>query len=92
MYKRQELRWEKRQAKEVQQARREEMEKYKESHSNTFPPARDSLEGMVQQVVGDTVFVIPEVAHEQRHLKVCLLYTSLCFGSLCRGSHVDLGT
>ena len=68
-----ELRWEKRQAKEVQQARREEMEKYKESHSNTFPPARDSLEGMVQQVVGDTVFVIPEVAHEQRHLKVALM-------------------
>ena len=36
-----ELRWEKRQEKEVQQARREEMEKYEKSHSNTFPPARD---------------------------------------------------
>ena len=68
-----ELRWEKRQAKEVQQARREEMEKYEKSHSNTFPPARDSLEGMVQQVVGDTVFVIPEVAREQRHVKVALM-------------------
>ena len=68
-----ELRWEKRQAKEVQQARREEMEKHEESHPNTFPPARDSLEGMVQQVVGDTVFIIPEVAHEQRHVKVALM-------------------
>ena len=68
-----ELRWEKRQAKEVQQARREEMEKYEKSHSNTFPPAHDSLEGMVQQVVGDTVFVIPEVAREQRHVKVALM-------------------
>ena len=41
-----ELHWEKRQAKEIQQVRSEEMEKYEEGYPNTFPPARDSLEGM----------------------------------------------
>ena len=68
-----ELRWEKRQAKEIQQVRSEEMEKYEESYPNTFPPARDSLEGMEQQAVGDTLFIVPDIAHEQRHVKVALM-------------------
>ena len=69
-----ELRWEKRQAKEIQQVRREEMEKYEESYPNTFPPARDSLvEGMEQQAVGDTLFIVPDIAREQRHVKVALM-------------------
>ena len=68
-----ELRWEKRQAKEIQQVRSEEMEKYEESYPNTFPPARDSLEGMEQQAVGDTLFIVPDIAHEQRNVKVALM-------------------
>lgn len=69
-----ELRWEKRQAKEIQQVRSEEMEKYEESYPNTFPPARDSLvEGMEQQAVGDTLFIVPDIAREQRHVKVALM-------------------
>ena len=68
-----ELHWEKRQAKEIQQVRSEEMEKYEEGYPNTFPPARDSLEGMEQQAVGDTLFIVPDIAHEQRHVKVALM-------------------
>ena len=49
------------------------MEKYEESYPNTFPPARDSLEGMEQQAVGDTLFIVPDIAHEQRHVKVALM-------------------
>ncbi len=68
-----ELRWEKRQAQEIQQAQREEMEKHEGSHPNTFPPARDSLEGMVQQVVGDTMFIVPDIVHELHRVKVALM-------------------
>ena len=69
-----ELRWEKRQAKEIQQVRSEEMEKYEESYPNTFPLARDSLvEGMEQQAVGDTLFIVPDIVREQRHVKVALM-------------------
>ena len=68
-----ELHWEKRQAKEIQQVRSEELEKYEEGYPNTFPPARDSLEGMEQQAVGDTLFIVPDIAHEQRHVKVALM-------------------
>ncbi len=65
-----ELRWEERQSKEALQTRQEEMKKHEDI---PFPPARDSLDGMVKQVVGDTTFIVPEVAREQRHVKVALM-------------------
>ncbi|WP_018336957.1 amino acid ABC transporter substrate-binding protein [Butyricimonas synergistica] len=63
-----ELRWLDRQEQEA--ARREKEEA---THVAFYPPARDSLDGMIQQVVGDTTFVIPEVAFERHHVKVALL-------------------
>ena len=65
-----ELRWLDRREQEAARVKEEE------KHAAIYPPARDSLEGMMQQVVGDTTFVIPEVSFERRHVKVCLLYTS----------------
>lgn len=68
-----ELRWIERQAREARQAKQEEMQKHEENHQQAFPPARDSLEGLVRQTVGDTVILIPDVAHEAGHVKVALL-------------------
>ena len=62
-----ELRWLDRQEQEVARVKEEE------KHTAVYPPARDSLEGMVQQVVGDTTFVILDVSFEKRHVKVALL-------------------
>ena len=63
-----ELRWLDRQEQEAARQKQEE-----EKHVALYPPARDSLEGMMQQVVGDTTYVIPERNYERRHVKVALL-------------------
>lgn len=59
-----ELEWLDRQEREAAHAREDE---------TAFPPARDSLEGMVRQEVGDTSYMVPEVAVEKGHVRVALL-------------------
>lgn len=69
-----ELRWIERQAREARESEREETRQREEEESQqATAPTRDTLEGMVRQVVGDTVILVPDVPHEEGHVKVALL-------------------